>query len=418
MSSYTTIAIVFFLALYFLTKWLLSLCQVGMVPKSFLCPYASFSFFFLLSCWRAFSLVMFAPVAPPWFTVDVSWTCWSLLMEMLQKSSESSTSWNLTSILRDSLGLKGVRKCLVWVWPSNKHRSETEITVSLVLYLYCPSHDRVRQLDPKKRFPSFSHPKMAEVTVTGRASATSARAPLCRPRHPSCRAPSRLGPWVRPGITAKKHTKKGWWKKRCKLTGCNPRWNMWNVSWLVTTKNVKGWWLRWIIVQLGLVVTNIALAGWNLRFTSLAAATIRCPTSSKVTRFLRSHVAMPFEYHRGFLSTWASSYVFLLVEYMSICLDCSQSKKFEHENWENREEHTEAILTSWHDIEMAHWAWKSLNCSFGFRCLHYERVQSWKACLQEGRKTLKMGRNRFSNSFSRNSADTFFWCWPFSREKL
>ena len=103
---------------------------------------------------------------------------------------------------------------------------------------------------------------------------------------------------------------------------------------------------------------------------------------------------------------------------MSICLDCSQSKKFEHENWENREEHTEAILTSWRDIDMTPWAWKSLNCSFGFRCLHYERVQSWKACLQEGRKTLKMGRNRFSDSFSRNSADTFFWCWPFSREKL
>ena len=109
---------------------------------------------------------------------------------------------------------------------------------------------------------------------------------------------------------------------------------------------------------------------------------------------------------------------FLLVEYMSICLDCSQSKKFEHEHWENREEHAEAILTSWHDIDMTHWAWKSLNCSFGFRCLHYERVQSWKACLQEGRKTLKMGRNRFSDSFSRNSADIFFWCWPFSREKL
>ena len=136
--------------------------------------------------------------------------CW---WRCCKKSSESSISWNLTSILRDSLGLKGVRKCLVWVWPSNKHRSETEITVSLVLYLYCPSHDRVRQLDPKKRFPSFSHPKMAEVTVTGRASATSARAPLCRPRHPSCRAPSRLGPWVRPGITAKKTHQKRMVKK-------------------------------------------------------------------------------------------------------------------------------------------------------------------------------------------------------------
>ena len=216
--------------------------------------------------------------------------CW---WRCCKKSSESSISWNLKSILR------------VWPSKSNKHRSETEITVSLVLQLYCPSHDR-----SKKTF---------SIIFQSQNGGGYRDWPGERNERPRAAVPppaSIVSGSVAPGSMSssgdhsKKTHQKRMVKKQCKLTGCNTRWNVPWLSWLVTTKNVKGWWLRWIIVQVGLVVTNIALAGWNLRFTSLAAATIRCPTSSKVTRFLRSHVAMPFEYHQGFLSTWASSYVF------------------------------------------------------------------------------------------------------------
>ena len=157
------------------------------------------------------------------------------------------------------------------------------------------------------------------------------------------------------------------------------------------------------------VFINIALAGWNLRFTSLAAATRRCPTLSKAIRFLR-YVALPSNVTREYSDIRASLYRFLLSGAGQYVF-CSHSTKFEDENWENREEHTETILTSWHEMiwnMSLEITWKLHLDSFGFRCLHYERVQSWKACLQEGLKMLKMGRNRFSDSFSRHSADTFF----------
>ncbi len=107
------------------------------------------------------------------------------------------------------------------------------------------------------------------------------------------------------------------------------------------------------------VFINIALAGWNLRFTSLAAATRRCPTLSKATRFLR-YVAMPSNVTREYSDIWASLYCFLLSgagQYVFCSHSIPPSLKIKIE----RTERNTQKLSWLHDVKRHEtWAWKSL----------------------------------------------------------